>query len=225
MNEKFFRLSEEKRQRIINAGFEVFAQNSYRKSPVGEVAAAAGISKSLLFHYFHNKKELYLFLWEYAADRTVQYLEEERCYEPTDLFEMMERGMRAKFRLMEEYPYMARFAINAFYEKDADIYNEMQNSYARHFDRKAMRALAGLNPEDFVPGLDLQMMYREMYWASEGYLWGMLQKRGGLDAAQMERDFRRLLAFWKSIYLRRKGPGEEPDKESGKEPEKAPGKE
>ncbi len=208
MNEKFYQLAPEKQRRIINAGFEVFAQNSYRKSPVGEIAAAAGISKSLLFHYFRNKKELYLFLWEYAADQTVRYLEEERCYEPTDLFEMMERGMRAKFRLMEEYPHMARFAVNAFYEKDADLYGALQESYARHFDRKASRALAALNPDDFVPGLDLGMMYREMYWASEGYLWEMLQKKGGLDAAQMETDFRRLLTFWKSIYLRRREPEE-----------------
>lgn len=208
MNEKFYQLAPEKQRRIINAGFEVLAQNSYRKSPVGEIAAAAGISKSLLFHYFRNKKELYLFLWEYAADQTVRYLEEERCYEPTDLFEMMERGMRAKFRLMEEYPHMARFAVNAFYEKDADLYGALQESYARHFDRKASRALAALNPDDFVPGLDLGMMYREMYWASEGYLWEMLQKKGGLDAAQMETDFRRLLVFWKSIYLRRGEPGE-----------------
>ena len=208
MNEKFYQLAPEMQRRIINAGFEVFAQNSYRKSPVGEIAAAAGISKSLLFHYFRNKKELYLFLWEYAADQTVRYLEEERCYEPTDLFEMMERGMRAKFRLMEEYPHMARFAVNAFYEKDADLYGALQEGYARHFDRKASRALAALNPDDFVPGLDLGMMYREMYWASEGYLWEMLQKKGGLDAAQMETDFRRLLVFWKSIYLRRGEPGE-----------------
>lgn len=207
MNEKFYQLAPEKRLRIINAGFEVFAQNSYRKSPVGEIAAAAGISKSLLFHYFRNKKELYLFLWEYAADRTVRYLEEEHCYDSADLFEMMERGMRAKFRLMEEYPYMARFAVNAFYEKDGDLYKELQASYARHFDRKATRALAALNPDDFVPGLDLAMMYREMYWASEGYLWEMLQKKGGLDAAQMEADFRRLLAFWKTTYLRRKDIG------------------
>lgn len=116
--------------------------------------------------------------------------------------------MRAKFRLMEEYPHMARFAVNAFYEKDADLYGALQESYARHFDRKASRALAALNPDDFVPGLDLGMMYREMYWASEGYLWEMLQKKGGLDAAQMETDFRRLLVFWKSIYLRRGEPGE-----------------
>ncbi|MDD6887682.1 MAG: TetR/AcrR family transcriptional regulator, partial [bacterium] len=40
MNDRFFSLPEEKQQAIINAGFRVFAQNSYRKSPMGEIAAA-----------------------------------------------------------------------------------------------------------------------------------------------------------------------------------------
>ena len=63
MNDKFFLLPEEKQQAIINAGFQVFSRNSYRKSPMSEIADAAGISKSLLFHYFHNK----LFLRKFTA--------------------------------------------------------------------------------------------------------------------------------------------------------------
>ena len=58
------------------------------------------------------------------------------------------------------------------------------------------------NPEQFIPGLDIQMMYREMYWASEGYLWEMVQ-RGNVDVEQMEKDFKRLMEFWKSVYLRK----------------------
>lgn len=45
------------------------------------------------------------------------------------------------------------------------------------------------------------MMYREMYLASEGYLWEMVQ-RGDVDIEEMERDFSKLIDFWKSIYLR-----------------------
>ena len=56
MNEKFFSLPEEKQLAIINAGYRVFSQNSYKKIPVSEIAAEAGISKSLLFHYFRNKR-------------------------------------------------------------------------------------------------------------------------------------------------------------------------
>lgn len=202
MNEAFYRLPPEKRQRIMDAGYRVFSQNAYRKSPMSEIAAEAGISKSLLFHYFRNKQELYMFLWEECARTTLEYLTRYRCYEPGDLFEMMERGMRAKFKLMEVYPHMTAFAVKAFYEKDPEIRGAVQKSYAMHFDRKAAGALASVDPADFVPGLDLQMMYREMYWASEGYLWEMLQ-RGALDASQMERDFLRLMDFWKSVYFRK----------------------
>ena len=55
MNEKFFSLPIEKQEAIINAGYRVFSENSYKKSPMSEIADAAGISKSLLFYYFHNK--------------------------------------------------------------------------------------------------------------------------------------------------------------------------
>lgn len=143
-----------------------------------------------------------MLLWDKGAEITMKYLNDYNCYEPTDLFEMMERGMRAKFRIMEEYPYMAAFAVKAFYEKDAEISVEIQKSYRKYFDIKASNALTALDPESFVPGLDLQMMYREMYWASEGYLWEMLQ-RGELDAAQMEKDFSALLQFWRSVYQKK----------------------
>lgn len=203
MNEKFYSLPEEKQKKIINAGFRVFSQNSYKKSPMQEIADCAGISKSLLFHYFHNKQELYLFLWERAADITVEYRNKYKCYEPEDLFEMMERGMRAKIYMMKIYPDMANFAIKAFYEKDPEISREIQKSYRRHFNFKAKDALSRLNPEDFIPGLDLKMMYRQMYLMSEGYLWELMQSGGNFEAERLEKDFVEMLAFWKSIYLRK----------------------
>ena len=89
MNKKFFDLPEEKQRSIINAGYRVFSRNSYKKSPMSEIAASAKISKSLLFHYFKNKQELYIFLWEKCAHMTIDYLTRYGCYEQTDLFEMM----------------------------------------------------------------------------------------------------------------------------------------
>ena len=68
MNEKFYGLPEGKQQAILNAGYRVFAHNSYKNSPMSETAAEAGICKSLLFHYFRNKKELFIFLWDKGAE-------------------------------------------------------------------------------------------------------------------------------------------------------------
>ena len=202
MNEKFFSLPREKRQAIVNAGYRVFSQNSYKNSPMSEIAAEAGISKSLLFHYFRNKKELYLFLWDTCAQMTIAVLTEYGCYEQDELFVSMERGMRAKMEIIRRYPDMASFTIKAFYEKDAEISAAIQESYHRYFNLKADRTRVNLDPEQFIPGLDISMMYREMYWASEGYLWEMVQ-RGDVDMKRMERDFTELVAFWKSVYLRK----------------------
>lgn len=41
MNEKFFSLPIEKQEAIINAGYRVFSENSYKKSPMSEIADAA----------------------------------------------------------------------------------------------------------------------------------------------------------------------------------------
>ena len=96
MNKKFFALPVQKQEAILNAGFCVFSQNSYKKSPTSEIADAAGISKSLLFHYFYNKRELYLFLWEKCAQITMEALEKSGCYEQTDLFDSMNLGLHTQ---------------------------------------------------------------------------------------------------------------------------------
>lgn len=203
MNEKFYALPIEKQQKIMNAGFRIFSQNSYRKSPMQEIADEAGISKSLLFHYFCNKKDLYLFLWNKAADITIEYLTRNHCYESEDLFVMMERGMYAKIQIMCSYPDMAAFAIKAFYEKDPAVCGDIQKSYREHFNRKAADALARLNPEDFIPGLDLYMMHRQIYLMSVGYLWEISQRGDTLDSESLEKDFSEMLSFWKNVYLKK----------------------
>lgn len=203
MNERFFSLPEEKQQDIINAGFRVFSENSYKKSPTSEIAAEAGISKSLLFHYFQNKKELYLYLWDKCAEITIDHLTRAGCYEQTDLFEMMHRGMEAKLTLIRKYPRIGTFVIKAYFEKDPDVRPAVQKSFQKMLDFKAMKTLKNVNPDDFIPGIDIEQMYRQMYWASEGYLWEKVQG-AELDVDQMGKDFEKMIAFWKQVYLRKK---------------------
>lgn len=201
MNDKFFALPRERRQAVINAGYRVFSQNTYKKSPVSEIAAEAGISKSLLFYYFRNKQEIYLFLWQNCVSTTVRYMTECKCYEQTDLFEMLHRGMRAKLRIMQEYPDIGLFAIKAFYEEDPTVAPDIHKIYDRYKNSDAKDALEQLDPGQFKEGIDIQMMYREMYLASEGYLWEMLRQEK-LDVEKIEQDFTDMIEFWKQIYLR-----------------------
>lgn len=202
MNEKFFSLPEKKQQAIINAGYRVFSQNSYKKSPMSEIAEAAGISKALLFHYFQNKRELYLFLWDTCGRLTAEHLIGYHCYESNDLFEMMYRGLQAKVHLMKLYPYAAAFALKAFYEKDPAVFGAIQENYRSRLDGQYSNLSSVLSAEQFIPGLDIRQMYQQMCWASEGYLWEKLQK-GELNPDEMEKDFLAMMEFWKSVYLRK----------------------
>lgn len=205
MNEKFFSLPQDRQQAILNAGFRVFAANSYKHSPMQEVADEAGISKALLFHYFRNKKEFYLFLLDTGAKTTGEYLTRCGCYEQPDLFGAMYLGMKAKVEVMRLYPDMTAFVLKAYYEKDEEVKGEVQKLIQKYGGFRANAYLVNLAPEKFRPGLDLKMMYLDMFWASEGYLWEKTQQGGPFDVDALERDFVRLLDFWKSIYLRKEG--------------------
>ena len=202
MNDKFFSLPEDKQQAILKAGYRIFSQNSYKYSPVSKIAKEAGISKSLLFYYFKNKKDLYLYLWDYCLQLTIQYLEKYECYKQKDLFESMERGMKAKMEIMRLYPDIGKFVIRAFYEKDEDICKDIQESYHAYFNLKMDQKNLNFDVSQFKEGIDIEMMYKDMFYASEGYLWEMVQ-RNEVDVDQMERDFTELMKFWKSIFLRK----------------------
>ena len=202
MNEKFFALPEEKQRAIINAGYRVFSQSPYKKSPMSEIADAAGISKSLLFHYFRNKKELYLFLLENGARVTAEYVENAGCYDQADVFEMMYRGLQAKMRLMKRHLDMSAFVLKAYYERDPELRCQIQDLIEKYGSFQTNGPRLKLDPERFVPGLDLRMMYQNMYLAGEGYLWEQIQQ-GSLDVEKMEREYMKMINFWKSIYLRK----------------------
>ena len=201
MNEKFYALSEEKQNAIINAGFKVFAKNSYKKSPVNEIAIEAGISKSLLFFYFRNKKELYIFLLKKSEELTKRTLMESGVMNGTDIFDIMYHGLLAKASMMKKYPDMGNFSIKAYYEKDPEVVKDVQKVVAPYTKMETNMTLPPLDRSIFKEGLDLNMMYQDMYLASEGYLWRM-QQTDKLDIDKMVADYKKIIDFWKSIYLK-----------------------
>lgn len=202
MNKSFFQLSEDKRNAIINAGFRVFSQYSYKKSPMSEIAAEAGISKSLLFYYFRNKKELFLFLCKYSMEVTQQEIIRQNCYEQKDFFDIFLSGLKVKVQLMKQYPDLSLFQLKAYYEKDKELRPEINKLIRAYSGYETQAEVLKLSPEQFAEGIDLETMYMDMYFASEGYLWEKLQC-DEVDPDQMEKDFIRMIEFWRKIYSRK----------------------
>ncbi|SEP67354.1 transcriptional regulator, TetR family [Lachnospiraceae bacterium NE2001] len=201
MNDKFYALPKEKQDRIINAGFKVFSKNSYKKSPMNEIAAEAGISKSLLFFYFKNKQEFYLFLLKNAEELTAKYVQASGSSKESDIFEMMYKSLQAKVEMLKEYPDMSSFTLKAYYEDDDEVRDGIRKIVDPYTRLSTNKNLPKLNPDDFKEGLDLKLMYQNVYLASEGYLFQM-QNKGQIDPDKLLKDFRKLIDFWKELYLK-----------------------
>ena len=111
MNEQFLELPEEKKMRIINAGFEVFGNYEYKRASTDLIAVKAGISKGLLFYYFHNKKSFYLYLFKYAETLIKESVLDKHLTEITDFFELCEYSAEKKYRLLEKSPHIFDFVV------------------------------------------------------------------------------------------------------------------
>lgn len=201
MNERFFLLPQEKQQKIINAGYKIFSENPYKKSPMSEISDEAGISKSLLFHYFHNKKALYTYLFEYAKEITNKELLHIGITESTDFFELLEKSLHAKCNLTRKYPYISAFSLRAFYEQEPEIKDSIHHVFWDLYDVSKGMIQKVMENTRFHAGIDFEFLYKEITWTMNGYM-QMVYMSGKIDADQIENDLSRLLAFWKKVYLK-----------------------
>lgn len=200
MNDKFFQLPFEKQRRIINAAYKVFSQNSYKKAPMSEIADEGGISKALLFHYFTNKCELYMFLWNNSIEQIQKASSEYHVTEATEFFEMLYRSLLAKCSVIRFYPYLYQFAVNAYYEQEPQIKRNIQENYYLVSKNSENILWNTINVSELRQDIDVKLMYQEIIWTSDGYLRQMIFS-GQLDADQMEKDFERMIEQWKKVYL------------------------
>jgi AcrR family transcriptional regulator len=163
-------LPKEKQDAIINAGFRVFSENSYKKSPMSEIASEANISKALLFHYFLNKKELYLYLYDYAMKLTIETAREDVTAADTDFFDIFLKSVRCKCRLLREYPYLTRFLLKPSYETENEVEEETKEKKNIVTNHSTHSILERVDSFKFKDDVDIEHLISIIIWCGEGYL-------------------------------------------------------
>ncbi|GAA2275224.1 TetR family transcriptional regulator [Streptomyces ruber] len=91
---------EERRRQLIGVALELFSQRSPDQVSIDEIAAAAGISRPLVYHYFPGKLSLYEAALKRASDDLA-----ERFVEPREgpLGERLLRVMHRFFDFVDEH--------------------------------------------------------------------------------------------------------------------------
>jgi AcrR family transcriptional regulator len=103
------RLSAEKRrEHILRAGMEVFAERGYQEASMVEIARAAGITPAVIYDHFASKAELQITLLEAQTEELLVFVGSAVAGEFEDTAERIRVGVDAFFTFVEEHPYAWR---------------------------------------------------------------------------------------------------------------------
>jgi len=73
-----------RREQLVELGVEIFSERPFDDVSIDDIAAAAGISKGLLYHYFPSKRDFYVAVVRHSADEMQAITEPDPDLEPLE---------------------------------------------------------------------------------------------------------------------------------------------
>ena len=186
MNPKFFHLPQDRQDLIRNSAMLEFGENTFKKTSADSIAKRANISKGLLFHYFKDKRELYLYLFKYALDVCVrQYMVKTYDFGETDFFLALEMGQKIKMDMVRRYPGLFRFVMRAYYERDGVLSPQLRKGLNSLLEDTSRDFLARMDLYKFKDDVDPYEVIRMLTLTAEG----MMARTNADTAEEIERLF------------------------------------
>jgi AcrR family transcriptional regulator len=147
-NERRRRLKKGQRRELIeNAASALFAERGYAGTRLEDIAAAAGVTKQLLYRHFPSKKALHMALLAKHRDELLAGLARDMAT-PGSLAERLPRVLDSWYAYVEEHPYALAMLF-----RDTTGDPEVQAFYRelRASARRANVVLIRAEPELAVP--------------------------------------------------------------------------
>nr|WP_243456583.1 TetR/AcrR family transcriptional regulator [Mobilitalea sibirica] len=167
-------MEEQKKINIINAGFKVFGENGYQKASVDQIVKEANISKGSLFYYFESKKNYYMYLYDYCAERMKLLIDDPgedglpAYIQKTDFFERLDAIQKLKMKYAITYPHITEFMKKVIIENSPSIKNEIQSYNLKLIKERFDHFFYKLDLHKFKEGVDPKMVMQLLIWCSEG---------------------------------------------------------
>ena len=174
VNPKFFNLPLERQDLIRNSAMIEFGDSTFKKTSADSIAKRAGVSKALLFHYFKDKRELYLYLFQYAIDECMnifnRHILKAVYFGETDFFRTLEIGHKVKMDMVLRHPGLFRFVMRAYYERDSVLTPRLRKKLDDVLEKTTADFLSRMDLHKFKDGVDPNVVVRLLTLAAEGML-------------------------------------------------------
>lgn len=128
----FLNLPEEKRQGIVNAAIEEFAEFGFEASSINRIVANSGISKGSFYQYFEDKMDVFKYLMDVIAKEKTEYFKGKHPPSANlDTFEYFRWLIKIGMEFNSSYPRLVQaisrvlLAEGLYYGKDFAEYHKM----------------------------------------------------------------------------------------------------
>src|SRR6185437_3761982 len=98
---------EDRRAELLALGAEVFGQRPYDDVRIDEIAALAGVSRALMYHYFPDKRAFFAAVVRAENDRMFEATNAPADDEGGSLFDRVRAGVLAYLRYDQDHPHGA----------------------------------------------------------------------------------------------------------------------
>lgn len=100
------------------SAIEEFGRHGYEAASTNVIVNNAGASKGLLFHYYGNKRKLFLECTYYVLDRLTDYIMDNLELSDTDVFSRLKQALVLKLNFYKEYPTLIGMASKLWYSEN-----------------------------------------------------------------------------------------------------------
>ncbi|WP_312813559.1 TetR/AcrR family transcriptional regulator [Sedimentibacter sp.] len=198
MFSKFLSLEPERRNAILNAALKEFAGKGFDDASTNVIARESGISKPLMFHYVNNKKDFFLFLYDYCLDILNREYFDKIDVNEKDIFERLRQTCLLKIQVMQKYPWIFDFIKVAVFTDSEEVKDELGKKRRMVENRSFERFYRDIDTSKFRNELDTEKAKKLIFWAVGGYAGEILEQFRSTDAPVY--DFEKIRAEFDS-YL------------------------
>jgi len=169
LSDFFENLDNQKKQRIINAALTEFAKKNYDDASTNNIVNAAQIGKGMLFHYFGNKKNLYLYLYKYVREVMDNEIYSQISTDKGDLPSILkELGIR-KLEVLKRHPDMTDFIAQTKREKSPEVHEDLEKiEKERSYQLRESFLFGNLDMNLFKPEFRNENTIKLIRWALDG---------------------------------------------------------
>ncbi len=194
MKDTWFKLPEDKRDRIIQAAFIAFARTGYEKTSLDAIVKAAGISKGGLYEYIDAKEDLFRFVLEEAYRRLGSRIKERTGEMPAD---PLERTVHIAEIAVDFY--MEQAACIAFIVRSSRLEQELMQEDAQSvFDRYFLDLYGDADYSQIICGRDRLLLL--LKWLLVKTRNDFLDSRvSGVEATECRRRYLEEWGFFLSV--------------------------